>query len=179
MNILLWSKLHKLHPNICSWKSDAYRRWNNCSWFYIPNYYQQLIRIFINCFKWQLFTRYSTIEGVDNKICSLVLDASKHSTRVCSFGLFVCKFLCALIAFLIALQWKCENLLSENQPKFTKTSTALRSLKAASMLTVLKFCKILVSARCSRECSFCWNVDSFQVNSQKLGVQAPQNVQFE
>ena len=28
-------------------------------------------------------------------------------------------------------------------------------------------------------CSFCWNCDSFQVNSQKLGVQAPQNVEFE
>ena len=26
---------------------------------------------------------------------------------------------------------------------------------------------------------FCWNFDSFQVNSQKLGVQAPQNVEFE
>ena len=31
----------------------------------------------------------------------------------------------ALIAFLIALQWKCENLLGEKQPKFTETSTAL------------------------------------------------------
>ena len=30
-----------------------------------------------------------------------------------------------------------------------------------------------------RVCSFCWNFDSFQVNSQKLGVQAPQNVEFE
>ena len=42
---------------------------------------------------------------------------------VCSFCLFVCKFLSALIAFLIGLQLKCENLLSEKQPKFTKTST--------------------------------------------------------
>ena len=30
-----------------------------------------------------------------------------------------------LIAFLIALQWKCENLLREKQPKFTETSTPL------------------------------------------------------
>ena len=29
----------------------------------------------------------------------------------------------ASIAFLIALQWKCENLLGEKQPKFTDTST--------------------------------------------------------
>ena len=28
-------------------------------------------------------------------------------------------------------------------------------------------------------CSFSWNFDSFEVNSQKLGVQAPQNVEFE
>ena len=28
-----------------------------------------------------------------------------------------------LIAFLIVLQWKCENLLGKKQPKFTKTST--------------------------------------------------------
>ena len=42
---------------------------------------------------------------------------------VCSFSWFVCKFLCALIAFLIALQWKCENLLGEKQIKFTEMST--------------------------------------------------------
>ena len=29
----------------------------------------------------------------------------------------------ATIAFLIALQWKCENLLGEKQPKFTETSS--------------------------------------------------------
>ena len=29
----------------------------------------------------------------------------------------------ALITFLIAIQWKCENLLGEKQPKFTETST--------------------------------------------------------
>ena len=40
-----------------------------------------------------------------------------------AFCWFVCKFLCALIAFLIALQWKCENLLGEKQSKFTETST--------------------------------------------------------
>ena len=28
-------------------------------------------------------------------------------------------------------------------------------------------------------CSFSWNLSSFPVNSQKLGVQAPQNVEFE
>ena len=28
-------------------------------------------------------------------------------------------------------------------------------------------------------CSFSWNLHSFPVNSQKLGVQAPQNVEFE
>ena len=28
-------------------------------------------------------------------------------------------------------------------------------------------------------CSFSLNLDSFQVNSQKFGVQAPQNVEFE
>ena len=28
-------------------------------------------------------------------------------------------------------------------------------------------------------CSFCRNFDGFQVNSQKLGVQAPQKVEFE
>ena len=28
-----------------------------------------------------------------------------------------------LIAFPIALQWKCENMLGEKQPKFTETST--------------------------------------------------------
>ena len=33
--------------------------------------------------------------------------------------------MCALIAFLIALQWKCENLLSEKQPNFAETSTTL------------------------------------------------------
>ena len=38
---------------------------------------------------------------------------------------FVCKFLCALNAFLTALQWKCENLLGEKQPKFTEMSTPL------------------------------------------------------
>ena len=32
-------------------------------------------------------------------------------------------FLCALIAFLIALQRKCENLLGAKQPKFTEMST--------------------------------------------------------
>ena len=37
----------------------------------------------------------------------------------------MCKFLCALIAFLIVLQWKCENLLGEKQPNFTETSTPL------------------------------------------------------
>ena len=31
------------------------------------------------------------------------------------------------IAFLIALQWKCENLLGEKHSKFTETSTALRN----------------------------------------------------
>ena len=35
----------------------------------------------------------------------------------------MCKFLCALIAFLIVLQWKCENLLGEKEPNFTETST--------------------------------------------------------
>ena len=30
---------------------------------------------------------------------------------------------CSLIVFLIALQWKWENLLGEKQPKFTETST--------------------------------------------------------
>ena len=40
---------------------------------------------------------------------------------VCSFCWFVWKFLWALIAFLIVLQWKCENLLGEKQPKFTQT----------------------------------------------------------
>ena len=34
------------------------------------------------------------------------------------------QFLCALIA-LIALQWKCENLLGEKQPNFTEMSTSL------------------------------------------------------
>ena len=42
---------------------------------------------------------------------------------VCLFCWFVCKFLCTLIAFLIALQWKCRNLLGEKQPQFTETST--------------------------------------------------------
>ena len=39
------------------------------------------------------------------------------------FADFVCKFLCALIAFLIALQCKCENLLGKKQSTFTETST--------------------------------------------------------
>ena len=30
----------------------------------------------------------------------------------------------ASIAFLIVLQWKCENLLGEKQPKITETNTA-------------------------------------------------------
>ena len=34
-----------------------------------------------------------------------------------------CQFLCVLIAFLKALQWKRENLLGEKQAKFTKAST--------------------------------------------------------
>ena len=37
----------------------------------------------------------------------------------------MCEFLCALIAFLIVLQWKCGNLLGEKQPNFTETSTRL------------------------------------------------------
>ena len=41
------------------------------------------------------------------------------------FADFVCKFLCVLIAFLIALQWKDENLFGEKQPKFTEKSTPL------------------------------------------------------
>ena len=49
---------------------------------------------------------------------------------VCLFCWFVCKFLCIVIAFLIALQWKCENLLGEKQPKFTETSTPLDSFSA-------------------------------------------------
>ena len=39
--------------------------------------------------------------------------------------LILSKFLCVLITLLIALQWKCENLLGEKQPKFTETSTPL------------------------------------------------------
>ena len=33
--------------------------------------------------------------------------------------------ICVQIAFLIALQWKCENLFGEKQPNFTETSTPL------------------------------------------------------
>ena len=40
------------------------------------------------------------------------------------------KFLCALIAFLTALQRKCENLLGQKQPKFTETSTPLKCVKS-------------------------------------------------
>ena len=46
----------------------------------------------------------------------------------------VCKFLCDLIAFLLALQWKCENLLGEKQLKFTETSTPLGSANVSIMI---------------------------------------------
>ena len=60
---------------------------------------------------------------------------NKHTPGVCSFCWIVCKFLCALIAFLIALQWKRENLLGEKQPKFTKTCTHARFAEILSELT--------------------------------------------
>ena len=41
----------------------------------------------------------------------------------------MCKLLCDLIAFLVALQLKCENLLGEKKPKFTETSTPQSELK--------------------------------------------------
>ena len=54
---------------------------------------------------------------------------------VCSFCWFLCIFLCASIAFFIAIQWKCENLLSQKQPKFSETNSPLsRSVSAYSSI---------------------------------------------
>ena len=39
--------------------------------------------------------------------------------------------------------------------------------------------EIITTLQHAGVCSFSLNVGSFQVNSQKLGVQAPQNVEFE
>ena len=62
----------------------------------------------------------------DNYITNKSVDlVSNCYTGVCLFSYLVCKFLCALIAFLIVLQWKCKNLLGEKQPNFTKRSTPL------------------------------------------------------
>ena len=62
---------------------------------------------------------------------------NEHTPGVCSFCWFECKFLCALIAFLIALQWKCENLLGEKQPKFTEMSTPQGCARFAEILSEL------------------------------------------
>ena len=48
--------------------------------------------------------------------------------------------LCALITFLIVLQWKCENLLSEKHPKFTETSTPLDTFY--SDLLLRQYCSV-------------------------------------
>ena len=59
----------------------------------------------------------------------------------------------------------------ENGPNFRKMSTPQRtdqvSIKDLSVKLI------------TRVCSFCWNFDGFQVNSQKLGVRARQNVEIE
>ena len=60
----------------------------------------------------------------------LTLWFMKRTPGVWSFCWFVSKFLYALIAFLIAWQWKCEHLLGEKQPKGAHPSlSAMYSLQ--------------------------------------------------
>ena len=59
-----------------------------------------------------------------------IISLTKHlnflaDPGVCSVCWIVCQFLCALIAFPAALQWKRWHLLGAKKPKVTESSTAL------------------------------------------------------
>ena len=100
------------------------------------------VRILLECILVLDRIEFSSLNDFQFNFTHVATQPASHIELGCArFAMVVCKFLCALIAFLIALQWKCENLLGEKQPKFTETSIPLR---LSLIFFFLFFFKILV-----------------------------------